>query len=151
LKAAGVVEKAPRRPPPVGIAGATYAGAEACRSCHPNTVQKWSGTPHARAFDAVLNDPRPDAAFDADCVACHTTGFPFVSGWKSREATPHLAGNQCENCHGPASRHVAAPDDRALRRAMAVDLARDGRALCARCHDHDNSPGFDFDAYWSRI
>jgi hypothetical protein len=151
LKAAGVVENYPRRPAPGGATGASYVGVEACRSCHPNTVQKWSATPHARAFDALLGDPRPDVVSDAECVSCHTTGFGYVSGWRSREATPHLSGNQCENCHGPGSQHAAAPDDRAFLRPMALKTAQGGRVLCAGCHDDENSPGFDFGGYWSRI
>lgn len=151
LRSAGVVENYPRRPAPAGEPAADFLGASACRSCHPNTYQKWSATPHARAFDALLHDPRPDAAFDAECVACHTTGFGSVSGWRSQAATPHLAGNQCENCHGPGSRHASDPDDPASRRSLALSAQKTGKALCVRCHDRDNSSGFEFDGYWSRI
>ena len=151
LRAARVVEDHPRRPAPGGSPDAAYLGASACRSCHPQAYQKWSTTPHARAFDALLHDQRPDAAFDAECVACHTTGFGFVSGWRSDADTHHLAGNQCENCHGPGSRHASDPDDRAFRRSMALSAEKAGKTLCIRCHDQDNSPGFEFAGYWSRI
>ena len=29
-------------------------------------------------------DPKPNSIYDAECVTCHTTGFEYNSGWKSR-------------------------------------------------------------------
>ena len=72
---------------------------------------KWSTTKHAQAFTALLKDPKPNTIYDAECVTCHTTGFEYTSGYRSQTATPHLKGNQCENCHGPASKHVSDPDN----------------------------------------
>jgi hypothetical protein len=152
LKANGVVENYPRHSY-VGAEGATYIGAEACKSCHPNTFAKWSVTKHAQAFESLLHDPKPNVAFDAECVTCHTTGFEYTSGWKSPEKTPYLKGNQCENCHGPGSKHAEAPDDKSFRSAMhlTADLA-DKNGLCIRCHDEDNSPThFDFAQRWGQI
>jgi Cytochrome c554 and c-prime len=100
---------------------------------------------------SLLGDPRPDSAFDAECVSCHTTGFPYVSGWRSEAATPYLAGNQCENCHGPGSKHAADPDNALLRHAMSRPNEHDRKTLCYRCHDNDNSPDFDFTRYWAKI
>ena len=148
LRSARLVEEAPQHPAP---GGANYVGALTCRSCHPKTYERWAATPHARAFESILRDPRPDVVFDPDCVACHTTGFGVSSGWRSREATPQLAGNQCENCHGPGSRHVEKPDDRPLQKVMAIGDDRARGRLCARCHDHDNAPGFDPAQRWSQI
>jgi hypothetical protein len=150
LRAAGVVERFPRLEPIAPASGA-YVGAESCRECHPATFQKWSESKHAHALESLVNDPRPDLVFDPDCIRCHTTGFPYKSGWRSAATTRHLAGNQCESCHGPGSRHVSEPDRADFREPMktATDAAR--RTVCARCHDHDNSPDFDFDRYWARI
>ena len=58
-----------------------------------------------------MHDPKPNTIYDAECVTCHTTGFEYNSGWESEAATPYLKGNQCENCHGPASKHIAEPDN----------------------------------------
>jgi hypothetical protein len=58
---------------------------------------------------------------DPECLACHVTGWNprdyvrFEGGFLNAEfaASPSergleklLAGNQCENCHGPGSQHV---------------------------------------------
>jgi hypothetical protein len=152
LKAAGVVENFPRHDYVTGAPGATFVGAETCRSCHPNTFAKWATTKHFQAFQDLVKDPKRIRADDAECISCHTTGLEYNSGWKSPELTAHLKGNQCENCHGPASKHVADPDNLAFRKPMALtaELA-DKTRLCIRCHDEDNSPHFDFVTYYGKI
>jgi hypothetical protein len=85
-------------------------------------------------------------------VACHTTGFEYNSGWKSPTATAYLKGNQCENCHGPASKHLADPLDKKVRAAMHLTAKMaDKNRLCLHCHDDDNSPHFNFVKYWDEI
>ncbi|MDG3006729.1 multiheme c-type cytochrome [Paludisphaera mucosa] len=152
LKAVGTVENFPRHDYVGGAPGATFIGAESCKQCHPNTFLKWSTTKHAQAFVSLEHDPKPDVTFDAECVTCHTVGFEYNSGWKSAAATPLLKGNQCENCHGPASKHVAAPDDLAFRTALKLTAEQaDRNRLCIRCHDEDNSPKFVFETYWPQV
>jgi hypothetical protein len=77
-----------------------------------------------------------------------------------------LAGQSCENCHGPGGRHTE------LERAWANDQKitdevtawrkfhrlnqKSARDLCIRCHDGDNDPEFDtekkpFATYWELI
>ncbi len=63
-----------------------------------------------------MDDPKPNTIYDAECVTCHTTGFEYNSGWHSEAETPYLEGNQCENCHGPASKHLAEPDNVEFRK-----------------------------------
>ena len=152
LKAAGTVENFPRHDYSAGTAGAGFVGAESCRCCHPNTFNKWSSTKHAQAFVALQKDPKPNTVFDAECVTCHTTGFEYNTGFRSEAATPHLKGNQCENCHGPGSKHAAAPDNLEFRGALKLTAQlADKNRLCIRCHDEDNSPKFEFASYWSQI
>ena len=99
-----------------------------------------------------MNDPKPNTAFDAECVTCHTTGFEYNSGWKSEKETPYLAGNQCENCHGPASRHVADPDNAEFRKLMHLDAEQaEKNRLCYNCHDEDNSREFEFGKFYGEI
>jgi hypothetical protein len=155
LKDKRVVEDFPRHAAADAAEGATYIGAETCRTCHPNTFERWSTTKHARAFEDIVTDPkgkRSDHQFDAECISCHTTGFEYNSGWVSQEKTPYLKGNQCENCHGPGSKHAAAPDNAMFRTFMARKAADvDNSRFCLRCHDEDNSPEFAFSKYWPQI
>ena len=153
LKAAGVVENFERRPFVGGAPGATFVGADTCKDCHPNTFDKWKNkTKHPKAFEALLGDPKPNSAFDAECVTCHTTGFEFNSGWKSQKETPYLAGNQCENCHGPSSRHVAEPDNAEFRKFIHLDGQQlNNTRLCYNCHDEDNSRDFELNKFYGEI
>jgi hypothetical protein len=152
LKGAGTVESFPRHDFVTGTAGATYVGAETCKQCHPNTYAKWSTTKHAQAFTSLLKDHKPNTVFDAECITCHTTGFEYTSGYRSETATPYLKGNQCENCHGPASKHASDPDNAEYRKPLALTAqAADKNRLCIRCHDEDNSPKFEFATYWGQI
>jgi hypothetical protein len=157
LKDADVLASYPKRPYALfdSPSDAAYVTAETCKQCHPNTYAKWSTTPHARAYAPLINDPRDNGRNrenDASCVSCHTTGFDYIGGFVSIPTTPQLKNNQCENCHGPGSRHAAAPDDLALRATMkrsSEDFDRNHR--CITCHDEDNDPKFEFDKYWPQI
>jgi hypothetical protein len=121
----------------------------------------------------------PPRHFDPECVSCHATGwepqkyFPFESGFLGLKETPDLVGNGCENCHGPAGRHVAAETGeidaseeemerlRAALRLKVVDnegnkegqVFKEGGVveMCMECHDLDNSPAFDFQEYWPQV
>ena len=122
----------------------------------------------------------PPRHFDPECLSCHVTGwnpqqfFPYASGFMGLEKTPHLTDNGCENCHGPGASHVAAESGeidaegcrtRAFMRAtMRLKIVenegnKDGQEIknavvvkmCLDCHDLDNSPEFDFQAYWPKV
>lgn len=152
LKAVGTVENFPRHDYVDGAPGAKFAGAESCRDCHPNTYLKWQSTKHATAFASLENDPKPNTIYDAECISCHTTGFGYNSGYRSVAETPGLRGNQCENCHGPASKHVESPDNLEFRTSLALTPEKAERnRLCISCHDEDNSPKFDFATYMTMI
>jgi hypothetical protein len=152
LRGAKLVESFPRHDFAGGSPGATFVGAETCKRCHPNTFMKWSTTKHAQAFTALLNDAKPNTIFDAECVSCHTVGFEYTSGYKSETATPHLKGNQCENCHGPGGKHVTDPDNLDFRRPLKVSAEQaDKNRLCLHCHDEDNDPTFEFSTRYSQI
>ncbi len=152
LKVAKTVESYVKRNYLGGAPGAEFVGAETCRACHRKTVEFWETTKHAKAFDSLLHDLKPNVAFDAECVSCHTTGFEYNSGWQSPSLTPYLAGNQCENCHGPGSKHALEPDNDKFREVMSVTIEQaDKNQLCSHCHDEDNSRDFEIKKYWKEI
>lgn len=65
-----------------------------------------------------------------------------------------LAGNQCENCHGPGSRHVELVEAGKIeesRQDVRVSLEQARDQDCIKCHDGDNSPGFKFEEYWDAV
>ena len=125
---------------------ASHVGSDACQSCHPAEHAKWLASPHAAAFAALAQGGHQE---DADCIACHTTGFGrtggFPKGGRGAEH-PDLARVGCESCHGPGGDHVAAD---APKRGTILSLGDKCDScvilqICGDCHDEANDPGFEF-------
>lgn len=150
--------------------GHEFIGSQTCADCHTTAHDIWSGTPHGHAL-ATLEKLDPPRQFDAECISCHVVGWepqkyvPYVGGFVSRDKTPELVDQGCENCHGGGREHALielgeldadrAKQD-AARAAMRVTLStEEGKTKvlnnCLQCHDLDNSPDFDFDTYWPQV
>jgi len=160
--------------PSMHTSGRTFVGSKACSECHSKAYAIWKKTPHAKALETLVNLD-PPRQFDAECLSCHVTGwepqkfYPFVGGFRSLEKTPELAGNGCENCHGPGSKHAAAErgeikateaELEKLRKEMRLSIKTDAERHkvidnCLQCHDGDNSLEFHggeaFDKYWPKV
>ncbi|MDH4225027.1 MAG: cytochrome c family protein [Deltaproteobacteria bacterium] len=119
-----------------------YLGAEGCGSCHPHQVQVWKTSRHGGAYKAL---EKVGKQFDPECVACHTAGYER-GGFLSQDLTPHLAGVQCENCHGPGRRHSQNPSVKTGGLTKAPK-----EAVCGACHVGSHSPAFDLPTYWPKI
>jgi hypothetical protein len=141
----------------------TFSGSSSCRECHPTAYGIWSQTGHAHATE-TLTKLDPPRQFDPECISCHSTGWnaqeyiPYETGFVGIDQTPEMVSNGCENCHGPGQAHVDAERERddlsrmnRLRQMMQLTSATAETMVCARCHDHDNSPEFDFARYWQKI
>jgi len=154
--------------------GRTFVGSKACAECHTKAYAIWEKTPHSQALETLvkLDPPRQ---YDPECLSCHVTGwepqkfFPWTGGFLSIAKTPELAGNGCENCHGPGSNHVAAETGAAkaseadldrFRKEMHLSLQTDDDRqhvidICLKCHDIDNSIQFRggeaFDQFWPKV
>jgi hypothetical protein len=98
-----------------------YVGAEKCKNCHaaaakgdPYTI--WTKTKHAQAY-AVLATPeakKVSAEKKIDypqkseaCLVCHETAYGVPAAEKHKKFD-ETQGVQCESCHGPGGKHVAA-------------------------------------------
>lgn len=112
-----------------------YAGAQACLECHEATHRAELGTRHPRAFETLKLAHQEK---NASCLPCHTVGYRLPTGFVSETATPHLAGVQCENCHGPAANHAANPGDLTAR--PRADIAGQ---VCGGCHNGAHNPTYD--------
>lgn len=140
--------------------GAKFVGAEKCGECHTKAFAKWSETPHAFAFDSLREGRRGiPRTFDPECLACHVTGWHpqqvlrYGSGYINEQLSAHLLGNQCENCHGPGSRHIELieNDDIEEARKLVKVTLKQAETFCYDCHDLDNSPHFVFEEYWPEV
>jgi hypothetical protein len=114
----------------------TYVGAEACADCHAEALAFWQATVHHRAYETLV---AANKQYDLSCVGCHVTAFRKPGGSEVVE-NERLRAVQCEQCHGPASAHVADPssDNISLQTAMSV---------CLDCHTPEHSDTFDHKAY----
>jgi hypothetical protein len=124
--------------------GPRLLGAAACQECHAEVHASWEATPHARAFETLVEVGMSGAP---ECVRCHVTGAETGTGWggsapSAPEAgwAPELRGVQCEACHAVPSHHPEPPE------VPPVEPVS-----CRRCHDPTNSPGFDPPVYWEKI
>jgi len=124
---------ADRMPLPVAPGQASYTGAEACASCHPNAKKFWEGTKHARAYATLVDQSKE---FNLDCVSCHVTGYDQPGG-STVTHVEKLQNVQCENCHGPGSKHAQKPDDKSLITAMPRP------ETCTGCHHPPHVEQFD--------
>jgi glutaredoxin len=112
--------------------GNAYIGSEQCRSCHNKQYEQWETTPHAFAFQALVQKQRQ---FYSGCVLCHSTGYGYPTGFRIGDPGDHLKGVGCESCHGPGKRHAMDPSSTNIRGKV-------GKRICAECHTEEHSPGF---------
>ena len=158
--------------------GQTFVGAEKCGECHTKAFAHWKETGHGVAFTTLKEGPwheeraaeRVDwipRQFDPECLSCHIAGWHpqemlrYESGYVDEKKSPHLLGQQCENCHGPGSLHVSREEGGASmdelkegRQFVRRTLADAKKSMCTECHDPDNSPKFTperFDEFWEQV
>jgi hypothetical protein len=134
---------ADRKPAPVAAGESGFIGVERCATCHAEEHRFWQGTSHAAAY-ATLE--RQNKQFNLDCVDCHVTGYDKPGG-STVTFVDKLTNVQCENCHGPGSRHAASP-------ANPDFIAKSPeKSLCApACHHPPHvKPNWSVDEAWKKI
>jgi hypothetical protein len=118
-----------------------FLGSESCRGCHPNAFPLWEASKHRQAWKSLEAQGKHN---HLDCVACH------VNGWKRPGGVCRLDkidGRQevgCEACHGPGLPHLVKPVKATVTRPT-------GPEACVACHDHENSPRFDYQRYVEQL
>ncbi len=124
-------KKAP--PPPKGEAW--YVGQEPCRACHESAFVVWSKTGHSHAYKTLADEAKE---FNLDCVSCHVTGYDKPGGSTVTDVVePNLKDVQCEQCHGPGSKHVQDPYGEPL-------VSSPGEDVCVACHHPPHTDLFDY-------
>ncbi len=116
-----------------------FVGPDRCAPCHIEDAEIWRHSTHAQAWQTLK---QAGAHVDPACQQCHTTGFGLATGFVNRTATIDQVNVGCESCHGPSSMHVQ--DNHVSPPWQAAES-------CRTCHDHENSPEFEYDSYWEQI
>ncbi len=114
-----------------------YVGYKACMPCHEEVAQGWKTTPHAHAFETLKEQGEEKQSLPG-CIKCHVVGYEEDGGFVDMSLTPELADVQCENCHGPARKHVDSEGDPGQLTTRADE------ASCRRCHTEGQDKNFDF-------
>jgi 2',3'-cyclic-nucleotide 2'-phosphodiesterase (5'-nucleotidase family) len=112
-------------PPEPGPGQSRYVGSAACGGCHIEALAFWDQTRHATAY-ASLSEQHKE--YNLDCVGCHVTGYEKPGG-STVTFVDKLKSVQCEVCHGPGSRHIGDPADKAL-----MVLAPERTSCASECH-----------------
>lgn len=76
---------------------------------------------------------------DYQCNGCHTTAFSASKDGQGKHAFSRVEGGiGCEQCHGPASRHVAAQGQGAILNPRKLGTVQQEQ-LCGQCHSRVTS------------
>ncbi len=119
---------------------ATFVGNNECGECHEESVALFEKDKHNHAFDSLVEKGHD---YDPECVQCHTVGFGFVSGFESPERTPEFKHVGCEDCHGPAGKHIENPGE--------AEYGKVEKETCVTCHNPVNSPTFVYEERIKKI
>lgn len=123
-----------RTPKEPAAGEARYIGVDACTPCHAAARAVWDKTKHKLAHKTLADQAKE---FNLDCVSCHVTGYERPGGSTVTVNEP-LRGVQCEECHGPGSKHRDAPNDKSLI------VGKPKTDLCTTaCHHPPHVDGFD--------
>ena len=115
-----------------------YLGSEVCIRCHAEQAEQWKSTPHARAWQTLVDNHKDTAN---ECVECHVLGFKKPGGFQTGTQTPSMANVQCESCHGMGTQHEA----------FAATPQKVTEAVCTKCHNKDNDPNWDFSSKLAKV
>ena len=131
-----------------------YMGREVCVECHalqgqakpcaldapPKHLEAYEALTRAEAADvAALSGVFEQPTRSLLCLGCHATGSDAGPRWMA--GTFDISdGVQCEACHGYGTLHN-----------RDGDWVQEARNSCVVCHDQENSPEFEYDAYWAKI
>lgn len=123
-----------KKPPEARPGDATYVGVEACAKCHEGAKDVWLKTAHASAYKTLEQGFKE---YNLDCVSCHVTGYEKPGG-STVTMNETLRNVQCEECHGPGSKHASSPATKGL---IAKALPPEG--CVSGCHHAPHVEGFD--------
>jgi hypothetical protein len=126
---------ADRKPRPAAAGQPSFAGIDACDSCHLEPREVWDKTRHAHAYETLTKQHKE---FNLDCVSCHVTGYDLPGG-STVTHVEELQDVQCEVCHGPGSLHVK-------NSKVAMPIPKPKPEQCLACHHPPHVHEFDAQA-----
>lgn len=112
----------------------SYLGSNGCQKCHATIFNNWQTTPHARAFQTLVQKKQQH---NVNCVFCHVTGLDENTAEITPTLPEDLRNVGCEQCHGPGLAHSQAPQTHALKTTFSANN-------CIPCHTQERDDNFNF-------
>lgn len=111
-----------------------FVGNETCIRCHAAQGEQWKTTPHAHAWQTLV-DHKKDST--PECIGCHVIGYQRPGGYSTPQTTPGMVNVGCENCHGMGSQHET----------FSKSGVKVAETVCLTCHNSTTSPEFSFEKF----
>jgi len=111
-----------------------YTGWSACATCHARQAAAWKNSPHARAYQTLVEQKQH---FNARCIACHVTGIKSGGDRAAFSLPGDLRQVGCEACHGPGRKHVESPTTSHL-------AGMPNETTCRICHSIERDRTFQY-------
>jgi DmsE family decaheme c-type cytochrome len=111
--------------------------AEGQSSATPTSVGKSVPTPQEKTPPAKSATSSSEYAGAETCKTCHAdiyTGWEKSAHWQQTYKEGGIAKHGCEDCHGPASSHVADPSDTSHLFLFEKASTKDINQRCLTCH-----------------
>lgn len=118
-----------------------FVGSLVCGMCHKEELAQWETTPHAHAYQTLVDSGDTDKV---DCHSCHVTGEKGLEQRPWQMTPRELQEIGCESCHGPGGPHRREPHPWAATFSTA-------ESSCVLCHDQENSPDFNYEEYLKKV
>lgn len=111
-----------------------------CMSCHQDVYDRWLKTPHAHAWETLV---QAGIEKDPDCQPCHSTNYGETVGFRATNFTMKWATVNCQQCH---TAHVEPGAKKCI-----VTASKNTEKDCATCHTPHRSPNFDYKTYLQKV
>jgi len=111
-----------------------------CASCHQGIFDRWIKTPHAHAWETLV---QAGVQNDPDCQSCHSTNYGELEGFRATNFTMKWANVNCQQCH---TAHVPPGAKKCI-----VTGSRNKEADCAACHTRHRSPEFKYSTWLMKV
>jgi len=118
-----------------------FVGTARCAECHDESMPVYRSTKHAHAYATLVEAGKQ---YHLNCIGCHVTGAYQPGGVCRVDKIEGRENVGCESCHGPGSTHAEDPSVKNIAR-------KPEKQACEGCHNHENSPNFDFARYLPQI
>jgi DmsE family decaheme c-type cytochrome len=103
----------------------------------PTNADKPAVVPQEKSAPAKTTTSPTDYAGAQACKTCHAdiyTGWEKSPHWQQTYKEGGIAKHGCEDCHGPASSHVADPSDTSMLFLFEKASAKEVNERCLTCH-----------------